>query len=269
MSEIVLNRIQNAYSSLSKQGKSLADFFQADPQSAAQLSITEIAKHTGVSKATVSRFFRQIGFESHQDLRQQLLQLRNKGYPVSHSSDLHQLVAQETELVSSALQQLDLAKIEQCVDKLHKAAHIRIIGLRNSYPVALHLREQLIQIRPRVDVLPLPGQTLSEELAQLEPNDLVIVIGLRRRPRIIEKLLKQLPFEQVMLIADPSGLNLSVNAAISLVVPLGEQTSFDSYGAMFSVISLLCNRLIQQSGVNAEQRVASIAKHFLKLNELE
>ncbi len=41
--------------------------------------------------------------------------------------------------------------------------------MRNAYPAALHLRQQLLQARGQVLVLPQPGQSLSEELVDLTP----------------------------------------------------------------------------------------------------
>ena len=42
------------------------------------------------------------------------------------------------------------------------ARRIVVIGMRNAYPAALHLRQQLLQARGQVLVLPQPGQSLSE-----------------------------------------------------------------------------------------------------------
>ncbi len=39
------------------------------------------------------------------------------------------------------------------------ARRIVVIGMRNAYPAALHLRQQLLQARGQVLVLPQPGQT--------------------------------------------------------------------------------------------------------------
>ncbi len=72
------------------------------------------------------------------------------------------------------------------------ARRIVVIGMRNAYPAALHLRQQLLQARGQVLVLPQPGQSLSEELVDLTADDLVVVMAFRRRPRIVRPLLQQL-----------------------------------------------------------------------------
>ena len=46
------------------------------------------------------------------------------------------------------------------------AARIAVVGCRNSYPLALHLHEQLMQLRGNIDILPHPGRSLAEELGE-------------------------------------------------------------------------------------------------------
>ncbi|MCK8377252.1 MurR/RpiR family transcriptional regulator, partial [Erwinia amylovora] len=87
---------------------------------------------------------------------------------------------------------LDSGQFAQVVQALADSKRRLIIGMRNAYPLALHLRQQLLQARQQVQVLPQPGQTLSEELVDLTPLDMVIVMAVRRRPRIIRPLLQQL-----------------------------------------------------------------------------
>jgi DNA-binding MurR/RpiR family transcriptional regulator len=268
MFQALLQRIAQAYPSLSKQGEQLAQFFQQDPLSAAQLSLTEIAQQTGISKSTISRFFRQIGYQSHQDMRQQLLQARAKGYPVFQSADLHELVKKEQAQIHHAIDQFDLEQIEKVVQRLEKAARIILIGYRNSYPIALHMREQLLQIRGGVDVLPLPGQTLSEELAQLPQDNLIFVIGFRRRPRLLVDVLKALPEEQTILLSDPSGGNLSQYVGMTLYADMGSEAGLDSYSAPFSLVSLICNRLMHYVGSSSKQRISSISTLYQDLQEL-
>ncbi len=58
------------------------------------------------------------------------------------------------------------------------ARRIVVVGMRNAYPAALHLRQQLLQARGQVLVLPQPGQSLSEELVDLTADDLVVMMAL-------------------------------------------------------------------------------------------
>ena len=57
--------------------------------------------------------------------------------------------------------------------------------------MALHWRQQLLQLRTGVDIVPRPGQT-PEELSQLTEQDLVIMVAMRRRPVNVKRLMQWL-----------------------------------------------------------------------------
>jgi DNA-binding MurR/RpiR family transcriptional regulator len=105
---------------------------------------------------------------------------------------------------------LDAQQFAEAISGMVNARRIAIIGMRNSWPVALHLRQQLLQARGQVQVLPQPGQSLSEELVDLTADDLVVVMAFRRRPRIIRPLLQQLQQRgiPVLLICEPQAYSL-------------------------------------------------------------
>jgi DNA-binding MurR/RpiR family transcriptional regulator len=65
---------------------------------------------------------------------------------------------------------------------------VLVIGFRNSYPVALHLRQQLAQASDAVELAPLPGQSIGEDPASLGPDDVVLIVGFRRRPETFARI---------------------------------------------------------------------------------
>ena len=69
------------------------------------------------------------------------------------------------------------------VDAIAQARRVAIIGYRHSHTVATMIRRELIQVRSDVMLLPAPGDTIGEYLADLNAKDLAIVIGLLRRSR--------------------------------------------------------------------------------------
>ena len=60
------------------------------------------------------------------------------------------------------------------------APHVAVVGYRNGYPVALHLREQLLQLRGNIDILPHPGQSIAEELTDYSSDDVAVIVGVGR-----------------------------------------------------------------------------------------
>ena len=68
----VLNQIEKHYALLSPAGKRIAQYLQQTPLAVISQSTAQIAEKTQTSKATVSRFFRQLGFDSHQQAKDTL-----------------------------------------------------------------------------------------------------------------------------------------------------------------------------------------------------
>jgi DNA-binding MurR/RpiR family transcriptional regulator len=146
-----------------------------------------------------------------------------------------------------------------------------VIGFRNSYPVALHLRQQLAQARDAVTLAPLPGQSLGEELAALGPDDVVVIIGFRRRPSSFERVVAAAAATgaSVVLMGDDSVRRSAPSAAHLIVCPVDAVTAFDSYGAAFSVVSALAAAVLGESLASGRARIAAIGDVYDGLDELE
>jgi DNA-binding MurR/RpiR family transcriptional regulator len=69
MAGSLITRINSYYDSLSKSDQAISDFLTQNIDSAARLSIQELALATNVSTATISRFAKKIGYASFQDLK--------------------------------------------------------------------------------------------------------------------------------------------------------------------------------------------------------
>jgi DNA-binding MurR/RpiR family transcriptional regulator len=166
---------------------------------------------------------------------------------------------------------IDTGQLGEVVQALSNSKRIFIIGLRNAYPVALHLRQQLLQARAQVHLLPQPGQTLAEELVDLTPDDLVVVMAFRRRPRIIRPLLQQLQQSGIPTLAlcEPQAQGVIALARWQLCAPLDSVSAFDSYAAANSLINLLANAVLHELLSDGRQRIHQIADLYSQLDELE
>jgi DNA-binding MurR/RpiR family transcriptional regulator len=149
-SDALVERIKTHYPDLSEAAQSIANFLQRDPMALVSLSVAELAAQTGTSKATVSRFFRQLGYASHQKAKQSLLFQRSAGYPVHEAvQSATDHVAQDHALISQTFANLPAASLNNVVERICSAKRVILIGYRNSFPVALHFRQQLRQLRTR------------------------------------------------------------------------------------------------------------------------
>lgn len=271
-------RLRDRYSELSPQEQRVADFIFDHFDDLISYNSAELARLSGVSKATVSRLFKRLGYPSYRDMRDELRTLRQSGMPLADNRDAVQgntLLArhykQEMANLTQWINQIDPVQFGAVIQALMQAQRLCLIGLRNSYPVALHLRQQLLQIRQQVTLLAQPGQTLSEELVDLTVQDVVIVVAFRRRPRLIQPLLAQLQKRgvPVLLLCEPQASTLMSLATWSLCVPLDSVSAFDSYSSAMSLVNVISNALLHEMLRDGRQRIHQIVDLYGELDELE
>ncbi|MCP3865587.1 MULTISPECIES: MurR/RpiR family transcriptional regulator [Marisediminitalea] len=265
----VLARIKDKYAELSPSARTIANYLQQFPLTIISDSTSEIAAKTNTSKATVSRLFRQLGYASHQDAKQDVVLQRDAGIPVKQILDQHDYVAAELGNLQRTLEAIPAEQINQVAELLANAPRITLIGYRNSYPVALHCRQQLKQIRPNVRLLPQPGQSLSEDIMDLSADEIILVFGFRRRPRIFARMMEALPPDRTLLFTDPTGQVYQDRVKHLLLCQLGNQFAFDSYAAPMSLVSVICNQAYTLLGDEGDRRVSTITSLYAQMGELD
>lgn len=266
----ILSRITDHYPDLSPTARLVANYLQQHPMALVTMSMSELASVTNSSKATVSRLFRQLGYDSHQEARQAFINMRSSGLPLPPlAQDNPDHIATELTNVQKSLEAISEQQWATIAENVVNARRIFVLGYRNSYPVALHCRQQLSQIRDDVNIMPQPGQSLGEELQQVTDKDLVILVGFRRRPKMFEQLIDALSDKNTLLITDPSGQIYNQKVTEILLCQLGLEFAFDSYAAPMSLVSVLCNKVFQQLGEKASQRASEISNRYHQLQEIE
>ncbi|MCC5884478.1 MAG: MurR/RpiR family transcriptional regulator [Halomonas sp.] len=271
-------RISAQYAELSAQEQRVAAFILEHFDDLAVYSAADLARVTGVSKSTVSRLFKRLGFESFQAVKHHARQLRNLGMPLvtdaqAASGDGERFkrhLAREQENLRRTLGAIEPHTFEVILQAMDQARRLLLVGFRNSYPLAMHFRQQLIQAREEVDLAPQPNQSLAEELVGLGAEDLVILFGFRRRPRLFEELVETLAALpcRVLLIGDATGASHAEQTDWWLECSLDSISAFDSYASAMSLISLLANGLLHQRLAQGRARIDAVTELYQGLDEL-
>lgn len=263
------SRIDAARDRLSPAERVVAEHLRERPDDAVLYSSAELARRTGVSKATVSRLLRSLGWDDAQQAREDIRAQRVRGLPVGPLAaaglDL------EARNLAAARAAWESAGPWRIAGAIAGARRVLVVGLRNSYPVALHLRGQLAQIRPAVAVAPVIGQSLAEDLVGLEEHDLVVLIGFRRRPSGFDALVERLRSASVrtVLIADPSAADCGDGLDATVLCPVDAAGPFDSYGAAMALVSRIATDVHTVLGAPARARAIAIAEAYADLDEVE
>ncbi|MCU1404581.1 MAG: RpiR family transcriptional regulator [Glaciihabitans sp.] len=263
-------RLRDAFAELSPQERRAAEFMREHLADLAVYNATEVAQLSGVSKATISRLYRRLGFENADEVRAHVRALRSSGAPVGGTTPPSFTVQLDKDIANlrAAFSALDLSVVAPLIAG---AGRVLVIGFRNSYPIALHLRQQLAQVRDEVSLAPLPGQSLGEEIADLGHGDVVLLVGFRRRPEGFSRLVDAVDASPaaLVLITDDGGRRYMSKADHLLVCPVDSASAFDSYAAAASVVSLLVASVLDHSGAAGRSRLVDIGSAYAALDELE
>jgi len=268
--ERIDERIARSHPSLSAQERRAADTLLEHLDDLATYRAAELAALAGVSKATMSRLFRSLGFTDFDEVRDHLRALRTAGEPrrVEGPPDLAAHADSESTALAAAVLQPAVA---DAVAVLADARRVLVVGWRNSHPVALHLREQLVQARPRVALAPLPGQVLGEELVDLGRGDAVVAVGFRRRPAGFAEFMATAARTgaDVVLVADPTAAGHSGCARVWLQCPVQGALAYDSYAAAMSLVGVLADGVLSRIGRTGRERISAISATYERLAEVE
>nr|WP_246316070.1 MurR/RpiR family transcriptional regulator [Kineococcus aurantiacus] len=273
-------RIDAAWPGLTPAERQVAQFAAEHADDLAGFSGAEVAELAGASKATVSRFFRRLGYASYAQARAQARTdaraLRARGVPTgglpaggTGPVDVH--VAHDVDNLTRTAAHLAAEDLPAVVDLLAGARRVLVLGWRNSHPVALHLREQLLQARADVSVGPAPGQTVAEELTGLDGRDALVVVAFRRRTPDAAAVLRVAADLGVpcLLLTDPAAGPPPVPVAHRLVVPVEGPGAFDSYAAVMTTVAVLAEGVLARRGRAGRDRVRDVARAHRTLGELE
>jgi len=150
-----MTRITAYYDSLSASEKKVADYIQENYTKVIKMSLSDVAFNTGVSDATVVRFFRVLGFKRWVEfivsLSRSIPMSSELIYEAISPSDTPGVVAEKVlngaiHAVQATMEVLDHKAMEKCVDYIDKAKTTLIIAVGNSSPTAEELYNQLFRI---------------------------------------------------------------------------------------------------------------------------
>lgn len=183
-------RLEAARETLSPSGLRVAEYLASRPDRAAVASAVEIAEATGTSDATVVRTVRQLGYIGLPDLRQQVgaewaaqtnpraaLQERLALAGATQRSLLDALVDDAIKILEETRRQCSLPVMEAATKAVADAGAITVFGVGRAGPLAAYLALGLTRIGKRAHASTHSGFLLADDLAQLDRNDVLILVA--------------------------------------------------------------------------------------------
>lgn len=162
------------------------------PHQAAMYSINQIAEAAGVNASTVSRLAQRLGYAGFSELQsvfQRGIEAREHFYSDRADRLLHDaagsehpalklagtLAHQATANITRLVQSLDEQQTEAIVTLLATAPRVRLHGMRQFASLAAFMAYGLGMLRPDVALLDPANLGVADALAQLTPDDVLVV----------------------------------------------------------------------------------------------
>lgn len=269
----LLPRIEAAWPALGPQEQRVAAFLRARPDESALYNSSELARLAGVSKATVSRLYRRLGFGDSAEARESLRARRREGVPfvLDPAGDpFAERIAQDAENLRRLAAETAPEAVRAAGAALARARRVLVVGTRSGLPPALQLRQALAQARPDVVLVPERGQSAGEDLVGLDAADVAVVVALRRRAAGTGRLLATLVASpaQVVRIAE-RGAPAAPGVDHDFAVPIDAPGAFDSHVAATALVGALAESALRALGDAAAARAGAIDAAYASLGELD
>jgi len=254
-------RIASHYDSLSRGERRLADFLRERPARLESHPVASLAEEAGVSKATASRLFKRLGYDSVRDAKSSALARGDTRTTGPSDGMLDRFSDIDTENLRLSFANLDRSDLLRALDMMTACRKLWIVGFDHDYPLAHMARTMMIRILPDIRMIPLPGFSVPEELASLSSDDAILALGvhgLTPRARAVLRVARSIGTPAV-LVADQfarSGEDLA-----EIVLRCRTKSAggvFDSLAAPASLLTYLCTCLTDRLGVSALDRLQRI-----------
>ena len=172
-------RIRESFDSLTATEREAAQFILGHLTDVLVCNSVELSQLSGIS---LSRLYRKLGYSNAGEFRRDVRRIHRPGAPetvrnVRCDDLLADHLLRDSESLKHTFEDIDRAQLDSACRDMAMAPHVAVVGYRNGYPVALHLREQLLQLRGNIDILPHPGQSIAEELTDYSSDDVAAWVG--------------------------------------------------------------------------------------------
>jgi DNA-binding MurR/RpiR family transcriptional regulator len=277
-----VNRIHAEYASLPMGERKVADLALDFPGELAAYTASELARLAEVSNATVTRFFRRLGYDSFDEARRSSRRTREWGSPLFMTSKaalaepigsdlIKRFADEEASLIAASFAALDPGVLDEVTDSLAGAKRVFFLGFRNNAYAAGYGRWQFLLFRGDVHMLTAGTESLAERIADLRPGDILVLVAVRRmiaKLRVYAETARDAGAE-ILLLADPSARISPGFARWTLTCAVENPHILDSYVGVMGILRLLAVETMQKLGRHGRERLQRIESLHESLGEFD
>ena len=243
----LLLKLNQAYKSLSKGQKQLANYIMENYDRAAFITASKMGRIVGVSESTVVRFAYALGYDGYPELQKSLQELiRNKLTSVQRiqlTSDLKQddvlksVLKADMANIRATIDSIDNAAFNSSIDALLNAEKVYIVGVRSAAPLAQFLSYYLNFVLDNVITVNMIVSDAYESMVRISANDVCIGISF---PRYSRRTIEALTFAKSRGAKLDSAFSPLAELADHALIARSDMASFaDSLAAPLSLINAI------------------------------
>lgn len=240
--------------SLNGAQKRLGHYLQNDSSALLVSNVRDLAQAVGVSKATVVRFAKSLGYKGFPDFKREIQkEMRGKLRAAARMEETFaeigddenifaKLIKRDIQLLQETLQAASFPDFHKAVEIIWRAQKVFIIGLNASMALAYLLHFRLVRVKKDARWIFLTGGTsLVEQLAFMNPSDVLIAIDFLQVPREVQAALQHAKKvgAPILGITDFPSSAIAKAADVCLYAKRGLHTTVNSLTPAFSLINAL------------------------------
>jgi DNA-binding MurR/RpiR family transcriptional regulator len=240
--------------SLNGAQKRLGHYLQNDSSALLLSNVRDLAQAVGVSKATVVRFAKSLGYKGFPEFKREIQkEMRGKLRAAARMEETFaelgddenifaKLIKRDIQLLQETLQAASFPDFHKAVEIIWRAQKVFIIGLNASMALAYLLHFRLVRVKKDARWIFLTGGTsLLEQLAFMNPSDVLIAIDFLQVPREVQAALQHAKKvgAPILGITDFPSSAIAKAADVCLYAKRGLHTTVNSLTPAFSLVNAL------------------------------
>jgi DNA-binding MurR/RpiR family transcriptional regulator len=249
-----IRQILTKVNSLNGAQKRLGHYLQTDSSALLLSNVGDLARAVGVSKATVVRFAKSLGYKGFPELRRDIQQeMRRKLRAADRMEETFaeldnnenifaKLIKRDIQLLEETLQAAAFPDFHKAVEIILRSRKVFLIGLNASMALAYLLHFRLVRVKKEAHWIFLTGGTsLLEQLTFMEAGDMLIAIDFLQVPREVQTALQHAKRvgATILGITDFPTSPIARAADVCLYAKRGLHTTVNSLTPAFSLVNAL------------------------------
>lgn len=184
--------LSDQYEKFSDLDKQIAKYFLKNKESMLHKSISQVAKESYVSVATVHLFTKKLGFSGFVDFKYSVVWPKDSGNTSNFNIDIQALNKNISNAISEILEEIPFPLIDEAIFKIKESNHIYMIttGL-NQQCMMLDLQQQLLHYNINSTILSSNiGSTInSEVIKNISEKDVIVAFSASGENKIVKDFL--------------------------------------------------------------------------------